>query len=109
MNKEPAQLTILGGFLGSGKTTLLNTILKTIDENSRTAVIINDFGDVNIDGLLIERGCYSKKEISGGCICCSLKEKLLESLLGILEEEEPRGDLYRGYRTCRPLGYEAVY
>ncbi len=90
MNKKPAQLTILGGFLGSGKTTLLNTILKTVAENSRTAVIINDFGDVNIDGLLIERGSYSKKEISGGCICCSLKEKLLESLLGILEEEDPR-------------------
>ena len=87
--KEYCDVIILGGFLGSGKTTLLNNLLKNLDPESPTAVIINDFGDVNIDGLIVEKGRYSKKDISGGCICCSLKEKLLTSLASILEEEGP--------------------
>jgi G3E family GTPase len=81
--------TILGGFLGSGKTTVLNQLLNDLNPQLRTAVIINDFGEVNIDSLLIEKGGYSKKEISGGCICCSLKAKLLDTLLQIVNEEKP--------------------
>ena len=89
MNTKQTRLTILGGFLGSGKTTVLRTLLKNLDPHIRTAVIINDFGDVNIDSLILSCGNYSKKEITGGCICCSLKEKLLDSLLSIIKDEEP--------------------
>lgn len=89
MNRQQTRLTILGGFLGSGKTTILNTLLSNLDPHKRTAVIINDFGEVNIDSRIIDPGKYSKKEITGGCICCSLKEKLLDSLLIIRKEEVP--------------------
>lgn len=89
MQNSTIQLTILGGFLGSGKTTVLNNIIRNIPEDQRTAILINDFGDVNIDALLIEKGDYSKKEIKGGCVCCSLKEKLLQNLLTIVNDEKP--------------------
>jgi G3E family GTPase len=89
MSENPIKMTILGGFLGSGKTTILNNIIRYLPEGQRTAILVNDFGDVNIDALLIEKGNYSKKEIKGGCICCSLKEKLLQNLLILVNEEKP--------------------
>lgn len=89
MSENPIRITILGGFLGSGKTTVLNNIIRNLPENQRTAILINDFGDVAIDALLIEKGNYSKQEIKGGCICCSLKEKLLQNLLSIVNDEKP--------------------
>ncbi|QEN06553.1 hypothetical protein EXM22_00570 [Oceanispirochaeta crateris] len=89
MNTMPIKTTILGGFLGSGKTTVLNTLLQSLDSETRTVVIINDFGEVNIDSMMISKGVYSKKEITGGCICCSLKERLLDTLLKVVNEEQP--------------------
>ena len=64
-------VTILSGFLGSGKTTLLNQILKAAG-GLRIAVMINDFGDVNIDKDLVVGQSGDVLELSGGCMCCTI-------------------------------------
>lgn len=67
----PITLTVLGGYLGAGKTTLLNEILASPTEE-RIAVIVNDFGEVNIDAQLVRSRSSDTLELSNGCVCCSL-------------------------------------
>ncbi len=74
----PIPLTIVGGYLGAGKTTLINNILKTT--NKRIAVLVNDFGDINIDERLIDWKKDNILSIAGGCICCSYGNELIETL-----------------------------
>ena len=62
-------LTLVGGYLGSGKTTLINRFLASPDAG-RTAVVVNDFGDVNIDAALIRAAGADTLELTNGCICC---------------------------------------
>lgn len=72
-------ITLLTGFLGAGKTTLVNRILSAPD-SGKTAVIVNEFGDIGIDGDLITRTSEDMLELSNGCICCSSKDDLIEAL-----------------------------
>lgn len=83
------EVHLIGGFLGSGKTTLLNNILKHHNTEKSIAIIINEFGDISIDGELVEHESYSKIEVTGGCICCSLKGKLIDGIKNIVENEHP--------------------
>jgi G3E family GTPase len=76
-------VTILSGFLGSGKTTLLNRMLRA-DHGLRIAVMVNDFGDVNIDKDLIVGQSGDVVELSGGCLCCTIRGDLLDSARGLL-------------------------
>lgn len=71
------------GFLGSGKTTLLNHILKQ-NQGIKIGVIVNDFGDVNIDAMLVARQTEKELELSNGCICCSLEGSSLDEAIGQL-------------------------
>lgn len=70
MSTDPIAVTVIGGYLGSGKTTLVNHILSEAIE--RIAVVVNDFGDINIDAELIESQDDAVMSLANGCICCSL-------------------------------------
>lgn len=84
-------VTIVTGFLGSGKTTLLSNVLKDA-RFKNTAAIINEFGEAGLDHRLIRRIEESTRLLSGGCICCNMREDLLRELKEILNEHE-RGEI----------------
>lgn len=77
-------VTILTGFLGAGKTTLLNRLLKHPDLTD-TAVIINEFGEVGIDHLLVERSGDGIIELSDGCLCCTIRGELVDTLADLMD------------------------
>ncbi len=71
-------LTLISGYLGTGKTTLINNLLRSTKK--KIALLVNDFGDVNIDESLIETRTDSVLSIAGGCVCCSYGNELIETL-----------------------------
>jgi len=71
---EPLPLTVLTEFLGAGKTTLLNRLLKD-EALSQTAVIINEFGDIALDHLLVEYVGDNMVLLQSGCLCCTMRWK----------------------------------
>lgn len=75
---ERISVTVIGGYLGSGKTTLVNHLLTNAEE--RIAVLVNDFGDINVDLDLIESRTDDTIELSNGCICCSIVDGFAEAL-----------------------------
>ena len=75
----PIPVSILTGFLGSGKTTLLNRLLKDPDLKD-TAVIINEFGEVGLDHLLVEQADEGIIELADGCLCCTVRGALVDTL-----------------------------
>ena len=79
-------VTVIGGYLGAGKTTLLNRILR---ENAglRIAVLVNDFGSINIDALLIASHDGDTISLANGCVCCSLAAGFHTVLNGLLERD----------------------
>ncbi|PZV24159.1 MAG: cobalamin biosynthesis protein CobW [Cyanobium sp.] len=81
-------VTILTGFLGAGKTTLLNHILSNQD-GIKTAVLVNEFGEIGIDNDLIIATGDDMVELSNGCICCSINGELLEAVERILDRPDP--------------------
>ena len=81
-------VTILTGFLGAGKTTLLNHILSNQD-GLKTAVLVNEFGEIGIDNELVVSTDEDMVELSNGCICCSINGELLEAVDRILERPKP--------------------
>ncbi|WP_320667282.1 GTP-binding protein [Prochlorococcus sp. MIT 1307] len=78
-------VTILTGFLGAGKTTLLNHIL-TNQKGLKTAVLVNEFGEIGIDNDLIVATGEEMVELSNGCICCSINGELLEAVQRVLKK-----------------------
>lgn len=80
-------VTLLAGFLGSGKTTLANRILSE-QHNQRIAVIVNEFGDVGIDGSLVVSSEDNVVELSNGCICCTVRNDLAETLSALIERRD---------------------
>ena len=90
MNKQsPIPVTLVSGFLGSGKTTLLNKILGS-DHGLRMAVMVNDFGAINIDSELIVSQTQTTLSLANGCICCTVESDLIEQLGRLLGDRQNR-------------------
>lgn len=87
---EKALVFLLSGFLGSGKTTLLKRILSWQADLSGTVVLVNEFGDVGIDGALLEAAGSEIVELTSGCVCCTLSADLKKSLRDIQNRFHPK-------------------
>jgi G3E family GTPase len=85
--KRGMPVTIITGFLGSGKTTLLNHILSD-RQGLKVAVLVNEFGDINIDSQLLVSINEGMVELSNGCICCTINEDLVDAVYKVLERED---------------------
>ena len=81
-NFSSKPITLIGGYLGAGKTTLINRLLKNDLLPSQTAILVNDFGDINIDEHLISSASQDERVIglSNGCVCCSVRDGLTQVL-----------------------------
>lgn len=87
MTLPPRPFTVIGGFLGAGKTTLVNHILRQAN-GVRYAVLVNDFGALNIDASLIEAHDGQTMALANGCICCSLSDGFINTMLRLMESPE---------------------
>ena len=92
-DRAPIPVNVLTGFLGSGKTTVLRRLLST-PAFANTAVLINEFGEIGLDHLLIERLDKTTVLLESGCICCSMREDLQAALKSLFSRFE-RGELAR--------------
>lgn len=83
-------VTVIGGYLGSGKTTLVNHLLRNAD-GKRLAILVNEFGDLQIDADLIEAQDDDIISLAGGCVCCSFGNDLIMAMLD-MAKMDPRPD-----------------
>jgi G3E family GTPase len=88
MYRKPVPVTIVTGFLGAGKTSLINAML-TQAHGLRLAVLVNDFGAINIDAALIAGNSDDVVSLQNGCICCSLADGLLSAVANVLRRSDP--------------------
>jgi G3E family GTPase len=87
LDQKLVPVTIITGFLGSGKTTLLNHILQN-QQGLKTAVLVNEFGEIGIDNELIVTTSEDMVELNNGCICCTINEDLVKAVHKVLARSE---------------------
>ena len=109
MENKLTPITLLTGYLGAGKTTLMNHVLNNQD-GYKVAVIVNDIGEVNIDAKLISDGGFIQEKdngkvvpLSNGCICCTLKEDLMQQIIDILKTRKFDYIMIEASGICEPL------
>lgn len=94
---------ILSGFLGSGKTTLLQKMISFLQEQHvKPAVIMNEIGEVNLDGMLVDAK-VPMTEMLGGCICCTVRDDLSTELSQLLENEQPDVVIIEATGVANPI------
>lgn len=87
MHNTPIAVSVLTGFLGAGKTTLLNRLLKD-PALENTAVIINEFGEVSVDHMLVEQASDGIIQLADGCLCCTVRGELVDTLAELIEKSQ---------------------
>lgn len=103
-------LTVIGGFLGAGKTTLLNHLLAQ-DTGLRFAVVVNDFGDLAVDGDLLADHGGDTVTLANGCICCTMGDDLFLALMKLIRRDDPPEHILveaSGVADPRPIANIAV-
>jgi len=83
----PVPFTVIGGFLGAGKTTLLNNLLGE-PSGVRYAVLVNDFGELNIDESLIRAHDGETLSLTNGCVCCSISDDFISTIINLVQRAE---------------------
>lgn len=86
---ENVPVTVITGFLGVGKTTAMLDIFQHRPDGERWAILVNEFGEIGIDGAILESGGLTVAEVPGGCICCSAGLALRTTLVRLLREVKP--------------------
>lgn len=106
----PIPVTVIGGYLGSGKTTLLNQVL-TQSAGRRIAVLVNDFGEIGIDGDLIAAADGDTITLTNGCVCCRIGSDLMTALWSIRDRDVPPEHLIieaSGIADPAPIAHHAL-
>jgi G3E family GTPase len=107
-SEHKTNLLLLAGFLGAGKTTLLKRMLSWENDLSDTVVLVNEFGDVGIDGSLLKNAGTDVIELTSGCICCTLSADLKQSLTQIWKRFKPRRILIESSGVADPKSTAAI-
>lgn len=88
VNPPRVPVSIVTGFLGAGKTSVLNHVL-TSSHGRRIAVVVNDFGRINIDAELVQKSAGDVVSLENGCICCSLSDGLITGVARLVRQDSP--------------------
>ncbi len=106
--RKPVPTNVLTGFLGVGKTTAIRDLLARRPAGERWAVLVNEFGEIGLDGLLLEESRpvegVSIRELDGGCICCTLSLPLVIGIVELLREAKPDRLLIEASGVGHPAG-----
>jgi G3E family GTPase len=106
---SPIPVTIIGGFLGSGKTSLLNHIINNT-RGKRFAVLVNDFGEINIDAKLVVSVEGETISLANGCVCCVIRDDLLKEVIRLCERDPlPEHIVIESSGVARPVAVAETF
>ena len=106
---SPIPVTIIGGFLGSGKTSLLNHIINNT-RGKRFAVLVNDFGEINIDAKLVVSVEGETISLANGCVCCVIRDDLLKEVIRLFERDPlPEHIVIESSGVARPVSVAETF